>query len=114
MLINGLSSSAYPVERTPVAPGRALAPYEETQRIADRGTSDSVSGETASQASTSAQQSESSSSATSITSLSARFEATMSRPVSTRVAEALASYASTASFRTDFDSHDVLGLDLYA
>ncbi|MFV0455535.1 MAG: hypothetical protein ACK5NQ_11200 [Pseudomonas sp.] len=31
-----------------------------------------------------------------------------------RVAQALASYASTASFNSDFGAHEVLGLDLYA
>ncbi|TBV00089.1 hypothetical protein [Stutzerimonas kirkiae] len=110
MLINGLSPSSYPVERAP-ASSRVLAPYEETQRIAERSPSESVSSDTDTQTS-SAQQPAAATSTTAI-SLSARFEATMSRPVSTHVAEALASYASTASF-ADFDSHDVLGLDLYA
>jgi len=34
--------------------------------------------------------------------------------LSSRVAQALASYTSTASFRVDFDGTEVLGLDLYA
>lgn len=36
------------------------------------------------------------------------------RPLSSRVAQALASYASTASFRAEFEDSEVLGLDLYA
>ncbi len=36
------------------------------------------------------------------------------RPLSSRVAQALASYTSTASMRIDLDDTEVLGLDLYA
>lgn len=36
------------------------------------------------------------------------------RPLPTQVAQALASYASTASFSNDFGAYEVLGLDLYA
>ncbi len=34
--------------------------------------------------------------------------------MSSRVAQALASYTSTASFRSDPDAAEVLGLDVYA
>ncbi|MCW3149183.1 hypothetical protein N8H22_11310 [Stutzerimonas stutzeri] len=36
------------------------------------------------------------------------------RPLPTRVAQALASYSYTASLPSDFDTAEVLGLDLYA
>lgn len=36
------------------------------------------------------------------------------RTLPTNVAQALASYASTASFHSDFGAYEVLGLDLYA
>jgi len=36
------------------------------------------------------------------------------RALPTHVAQALASYASTASFNNDFGGYEVLGLDLYA
>ena len=38
----------------------------------------------------------------------------LERPLPTQVAQALASYASTAGFTSDFGAYEVLGLDLYA
>lgn len=46
---------------------------------------------------------------------SARFsDAGDARPLSSRAAQALASYTTTARYNQDFDSSEVVGLDLYA
>lgn len=43
-----------------------------------------------------------------------RYTDTYERPVTSRTAQALASYSTTASYASELDANEVLGLDLYA
>jgi hypothetical protein len=119
MRLNGLALSAYPIER-PAQRGSAPVPYRESERAADQARESVI---------TPANQADSTyehlgrrpqSEPTDYTSvvpgnfMPARFEAMMERPLTSRAAQALQSYGTTASFSADIDAYEVLGLDLYA
>ena len=115
MRVDGLSQSAYPLDRT-VRPGSAPVPYRDSQRAVERPREIdlSPSSEHFQQRTGRAQQSTSESVALESFRPIRYSEALAERPMSSRVAQALASYTSTASFRSDPDAAEVLGLDLYA
>lgn len=119
MRLNGLAPTAYPIER-PTQPGSAPVPYRESERAAEQARESIVTP--ASQAESTYEhlsrrhKSESTDYGSVISGdfMPARFEAMMERPLTSRATQALQSYGSTASFTADVDTHEVLGLDLYA
>ncbi|EIK52673.1 hypothetical protein YO5_07873 [Stutzerimonas stutzeri TS44] len=116
MRINGLSQSAYPLDRA-ARPGSAPVPYRDSQRTVERPREIDVSpaSEHFQQRTGRAQQSTSESVALEHYRPIRYSEAQAERPLPSRVAQALASYASTASFiSSDPAAAEVLGLDLYA
>ncbi len=114
MRINGLPIPAYPLER-PARPGSAVTPYGESRQAAQRlreveaGTSRNDSQRPARESSRSEPVALAGELYRPI-----RYEAAAERPLSSRAAQALASYNLTASFAVDPDAAEVLGLDLYA
>ena len=95
--------------------GRAADSYGETQRAAQaqRGV-DSRSGQDYQPQADRPQQRVNSSALVERYSAFRYDEPQPERPLTSRVAQALASYASTASMSVEFDGAEVLGLDLYA
>ena len=95
--------------------GRAADSYGETQRVAQaqRGV-DSRSGQDYQPQADRPQQRVNSSALVERYSAFRYDEPQPERPLTSRVAQALASYASTASMSVEFDGAEVLGLDLYA
>ncbi|MBA1274303.1 hypothetical protein [Stutzerimonas azotifigens] len=122
MRIDG-SSSSYPLDR-PVRPGGAVTPYRESQRHAEL-QREQLPANSASQGLERIAQPRQVNAATDGATVdSDYFPARLAqphfdpgdsdRPLSSRAAQALASYSSTASLSTDLDANEVLGLDLYA
>lgn len=119
MRLNGLAPSAYPVERS-AQRGSAPVPYRESERAADQAREFTVTP--ASQADSTYEhlsrrtRNEPTDYASVVSGdfMPARYEAMMERPLTSRAAQALQSYGTTASFSVDIDAHEVLGLDLYA
>jgi len=114
MRVAGLPVPAYPLDRS-ARPGSAPAVYRDTQAQTERWR-EAESGATRNDTPRPAP--EPRRSEADAFSLEVyrpiRFEAQPERPVSSRAATALASYAVTASFPIDPDAAEVLGLDLYA
>ena len=96
--------------------GRAADSYGETQRVAQaqRGIDSRSAGQDYQPQAERPQQRVNSSALVERYSAFRYDEPQPERPLSGRVAQALASYASTASFTVDPDGTEVLGLDLYA
>jgi hypothetical protein len=122
MRLNGLAPSAYPIERVPLREN-APVPYRESEKAAEQARESRETIVTpASQADSTYEhlsrrtKSESTDYASVVSGdfMPARFEAMMERPLTNRASQALQSYGTTASFNTDIDAHEVLGLDLYA
>lgn len=119
MRLNGLAPSAYPIER-PAQPGSAPVPYRESERAAEQARESIVTPVSQPDSTYEHLSRPSKSESTDYGSvisgdfMPARFEAMMDRSLSSRAAQALQSYGSTASFTADVDAHEVLGLDLYA
>ncbi len=119
MRLNGLAPSAYPIERVPQRDS-ATVPYRESEKAAEQLRESIVTP--ANQADATYEhlsrptKSESTDYASVVSGdfMPARFEAMMERPLTSRAAQALQSYGTTASFSPDVDAHEVLGLDLYA
>lgn len=119
MRLNGLAPSAYPIERVPQR-DNAPVPYRESERAAEQARESIVTP--ANQADATYEhlsrktKSESTDYAAVVSGhfMPARFEAMMERPLTSRAAQALQSYGTTAAFIQDVDAHEVLGLDLYA
>ena len=119
MRLNGLAPSVYPIERS--APrGGAPVPARESERFAEQANEFSVDPANASSSTYEhlggLQPHETVEQTTKAPSdyMPARFEALMERPLTSRAAQALQSYSTTASFTLDLDAFEVLGLDLYA
>jgi len=113
MRIDGFSSP-YSLDRSP-RPGSAVTPYREAQREAEARQQQPVSPSNTQGFEQTPQQRRVQASNASSDSLPARQQdVAYERQVSNRVAQALASYSSTASFVAESDAQEVLGLDLYA
>ncbi len=116
MRIDGFTSS-YSLDRTP-RPGSAVTPLRESQReVGGRrgraGVSSPVGGEGFEQT---PQPRRVQPGTASSDSLPARSQDVLSqqRPLNAKANQALAAYGSTASFTSQIDATEVLGLDLYA
>lgn len=119
MRIDSLSNS-YPLER-PVRPGSAVTPYRESQRIVESQRQPDTATPSTSQGlerEPQARQIEPTAAASEAGGefFPARYvqQTAPDRPLTSRAAQALASYTTTASLVASFDSTEVLGLDLYA
>ncbi|MCF6783481.1 hypothetical protein [Stutzerimonas stutzeri] len=118
MRLNGLAPSVYPLDRS--APrGGAPVPYRESERAAEQANEFTVGPANATSSTYEhlgrPQPSDPVEQTTQVPRdfMPARFEAMMERPLTSRAAQALQSYNTTASFTVDLDAHEVLGLDLY-
>lgn len=119
MRLNGLAPSVYPLDRS--APrGGAPVPYRESERATEQANEFAVVPANATSSTYEhlgrpqpIEHVEQTTKAP-VDFMPARFEAMMERPLTSRAAQALQSYSTTASFTVDLDAHEVLGLDLYA
>ncbi|CAD5107543.1 hypothetical protein [Zestomonas carbonaria] len=102
MRIDGFSSSSYSLDRS-ARTGTAVTPYGEVKKGVE------ARPETPKPAQP-ARVEASSEDRLPITAQSLTYQ----RPLNAYAAQALASYGSTASYSTDVDALEVLGLDLYA
>jgi len=119
MRLNGLAPSVYPLDRAAQF-GGAPVPHRESERTAEQAfefavvQADAASSTYEHLARPQPGQVVEQASIVPGDFMPARFEAMMERPLSSRAAQALQSYGTTASFTVDLDAHEVLGLDLYA
>ncbi|WP_028239932.1 hypothetical protein [Stutzerimonas azotifigens] len=120
MRIDGLSTSAYPLER-PARPGSAVTPYRESQRAVEeqrqQPAADSTAASQGFEREPYIRQPDPSQPGAELQNeyFPARFvQEPVERPLTSRAAQALASYSTTASLARDIDANEVLGLDLYA
>lgn len=119
MRLDGFFPSVYPLDR-PAPRGGSVVPYRDSERAAEKAYEAGIEPGSAlestyehlgrPQPSETVEQS----SKAPGDFLPSRFEALMERPLSSRAAQALQSYGTTASFTADLDANEVLGLDLYA
>ncbi|MGY4531122.1 hypothetical protein ACVW0Y_000225 [Pseudomonas sp. TE3786] len=114
MRIDGFTSS-YTLDRTP-RPGSAVTPFREVQREAETRRDVPASPSTSQGIESTPQQRRVQASTASSDSLPARSQDVLVQRsgVSNRAQQALASYASTASYSNESDASEILGLDTYA
>ena len=113
MRIDGFTSS-YTLDRTP-RPGSAVTPFREVQREEETRRDIPATPSTTQGIENTPQQRRVQASNASSDSLPARSQDVfIQRGVSNRAQQALASYASTASYSNEADATEVLGLDTYA
>jgi hypothetical protein len=114
MRIDGFTSS-YSLDRTP-RPGSAVTPYRESQREVEVRRELPASPASSQGFEQTPQLRRVQSSSASSDSLPARSQDVLSqqRPPNAKASQALAAYGSTASFTSERDAAEVLGLDLYA
>ena len=115
MRIDGFTSS-YTLDRTP-RPGSAVTPFREIQREQEARRDVPATPSTTQGIESTPQQRRVQAANASTDSLPARYqqEAQVQRNgVSSRAQQALASYASTASYSNESDASEILGLDTYA
>lgn len=113
MRIDGFIPS-YSPDRSP-RPGSAVTPFREAQREIEQRREQPASPASSQGFESVAQPRKVEASNPSSDSLPARLTDQRYQPaLSNRAAQAIASYSSTASFPTDSDAQQVLGLDLYA
>lgn len=113
MRIDGFTSSFSP-DRS-ARPGSAVTPFREAQREIEERREQPTSPSSTQGFEPVAQARKVEASNASTDSLPARLQDQLYQPpLNNRAAQALASYSSTASFASDADAQQVLGLDLYA
>jgi|SRR6218665_490891 len=114
MRIDGFTSS-YTLDRTP-RPGSAVTPFREVQRDEEARRDVPTTPSTTQGIESTPQQRRVQASNASSDSLPARSQDVLVQRngVSNRAQQALASYASTASYSYDTDATEILGLDTYA
>jgi hypothetical protein len=113
MRIDGFTSSFVP-DRS-ARPGAAVTPFRETQREVEERREQPASPASSQGFEQVAQPRKVEAGNASSDSLPARYQEQLYQaPLNNRAAQALASYSSTASFVSDGDAQQVLGLDLYA
>ncbi len=114
MRIDGFTSS-YTLDRTP-RPGSAVTPFREIQREQETRRDIPATPSTTQGIESTPQQRRVQASNASSDSLPARSQEvyTQRAGVSARAQQALASYASTASYSNETDATEILGLDTYA
>ncbi|UUY06480.1 hypothetical protein LRS11_11440 [Pseudomonas sp. J452] len=114
MRIDGFTSS-YSLDRTP-RPGSAVTPLRESQREVEERREQPVSPVSSQGFEQTPQPRRVQPGTASSDSLPARSQDVLSqqRPLNAKANQALAAYGSTASFTSESDATEVLGLDLYA
>ena len=115
MRIDGFTSS-YTLDRTP-RPGSAVTPFREVQREEETRRDVPATPSTTQGLESTPQQRRVQASNASSDSLPARYQqdpVVQRNGVSSRAQQALASYATTASYSNERDSTEILGLDTYA
>ncbi|KRW59337.1 hypothetical protein [Pseudomonas sp. TTU2014-080ASC] len=106
--------SSYTPERSP-RPGSAVTPFREAQREVEARREQPAAPASTQGFESVAQPRTVEASNASVEMLSTRQTDNLYQPpLHNRAAQALASYATTASFVSDLDAHEVMGLDLYA
>jgi hypothetical protein len=113
MRIDGFTSS-YSPDRSP-RPGSAVTPFRETQREVEQRREQPSAPASTQGFEAVAQLRKVEASTASSDSLPSRVQDQLYQPpLNNRAAQALASYSTTASFASETDAQQVLGLDLYA
>ncbi|WP_068829322.1 hypothetical protein [Pseudomonas sp. BMS12] len=114
MRIDGFTSS-YPLDRNP-RPGSAVTPLRESQREVEERREQPSSTSASQGFEQVAQPRRVQAGAASSENLPARSQDAYTQPrnLSARANQALAAYGNTASYTSDLDASEVLGLDLYA
>src|SRR3990167_7178184 len=113
MRIDGFTSS-YSPDRS-ARPGSAVTPFREAQREIEQRREQPASPGSTKRCEPVAKPREVEASNASSATLPSRLQAQLYQPpLNNRAAQALASYNSTASFASEMDAQQVMGLDLYA
>jgi hypothetical protein len=113
MRIDGFTSS-YSPERS-ARPGSAVTPFRDAQREVEAFREQPATPASSQGLETVAQSRKVQASNASTDSLPSRLQDQLYQPqMNNRAAQALASYSSTASFSSESDAQQIMGLDLYA